>query len=147
MTARITAYALALFAMLAFAAAPALGAATPWDQAKVTALAQDLAKSVNGINDALAKLSPPTVPGTGRRAFFELRDNARRIESETRRLADELAKGKGLDETAGAYKHISMQRRDAAENIRNAGMIPQDVTAKIEGARDLLNELDKYYAE
>ena len=113
----------------------------------IEALAKDLAKSVDGVNNALYELSPPDLPGSGKRAFYELRDNGRRLEDDTRHFADELAKGKGKEETASIYKHIGMERRDAAENIRDLGFIPQDVTKKIEKARDLLNELDKYYAD
>lgn len=116
-----------------------------WSQEKATKIAAELATAIDEAATALGKLAPPGPGQAGRRAFHSAKDDARILENSTRRLASALAAGEGYDETFGTYRRIRSVRRDAAENLRHAGMIPADVLAKIDSARDLLFKLASYY--
>jgi hypothetical protein len=140
---------LAVLAALVLWAAPALAQAPPpaaWDQAKVTAIAKQLAEATGTLYDAVKKVPPPAM-GAQRKSFYNATQSLRRLGSETRSLAAQLENGEGKDETLPTYKHIQMIRRDAAEEGRSAGVIPDDVLAKVDKARDLLLQLSGYYQE
>lgn len=117
-----------------------------WNQEKVTQIAKQLADATGTLEASVRKLPPPPV-GAQRKAFYNSVQLLRRLESETRVLARELAEGRGLDETLPIYKQVNLLRRDAAEESRSALVIPDDVLAKVDKARDLLQQLSGYYQE
>ena len=116
-----------------------------WHQEHATKVAGELATAIGEVTTALGKMNPPGRGQPGRLAFHSMRDDARILKNSTRRLASALAAGEGYQETFGAYRRISMVRRDAAENMRRVGTIPDDVLAKIDKCRDLVFQLSRYY--
>lgn len=135
---------IALAFVLSFVATAIWAEPASWNKEKVTPIAVELAAAIGDAQQALRKLNAPQ-PGPGRRAFHAARDDARSLRNSSRHLATTLEAGGGYDETLPTYRRIRMLRRDAAENLRSAGMIPDDVLAKIDECRDLLFQLSRYY--
>lgn len=143
----ITVRRLAVLAAMLLWVAPAVAQqAGTWNQAKATEIAKQLADATSNLENAVRKLPPPPV-GPQRKAYYDAAQTLRRLEMETKILARELADGKGLEETLPVYKQIGMLRRDAAESGRSAGMIPDDILAKVDKSRDLVLQLSGYYGE
>jgi len=118
--------------------------ATPWDQASVTALAQDLVKGVDGLRSA-ARAEPPMNVASGQaRSRHRLNDTLRVIENEARHLAASLEGGAGRDETLPVVERIEELRRVAADDARRIFMT-QDLLKKITDARGALEQLRPYY--
>ena len=130
---------------LALVATASWAAPGSWNQEHATKVAGELATAIGEVTTALGKLTPPSPGQPGRRAFHSARDDARILKNSTRRLSAALTAGEGYDETFGTYRRIRSVRRDAAENLRRVGTIPNDVLAKIDKCRDLLFQLAGYY--
>jgi hypothetical protein len=135
---------LGLAAGLALCASPAFAQAAQWDQQRVTQLATQLAAAVKDLRVEVRK-SPDQPPGQSRRAQYQAREDLRLLQYTTQQLASSLAKGEDRDATAPIFQRIQTLRRDAAENGRK-GMIPEATLAKIEKARELLDQISPYYA-
>ncbi len=119
--------------------------APTWDQARVTAAAQSLAGSLDGLRDALRRQPDPSmVPGGGSRSRHRLRDRLRLMESESKQLALQLGEGRSRDETFPIFERIDLIRRDAVEQARRM-FLQQPVAEKIDAARGPLEELSGFY--
>ncbi len=136
---------LGLVAGLALCASPAFAEAAKWDQGRVTQLARQLAAATKDLRIEVQK-NPDQPPGPSRRAQYQAREDLRLLQYTTQQLASSLAKGEDRDATAPIFQRIQTLRRDAAENGRK-GMIPEATLAKIEKARELLDQVAPYYAE
>jgi hypothetical protein len=133
---------------LALALAPLAAAAElpRWDQARVTAIAVELADSVAKATVEVDKQKGGRVDVSKERAFYEFREDMRLAKNTSRHLAKELQEGKGREETYPTFKRLKMLRNDAAENARRADM-PDPTIAAITAAGGLLNRLRPYYEE
>ena len=130
---------------LALVATSSWAAPGSWNQERATKVAGELATAIGEARTAMGKLNPPPMGTSGRRAFHAAKDDARILKNSTRLLAANLEKGEGFDETFATYRRIRSIRRDLAENLQQAGMIPDDVLAKIDKCRDLVFQLSRYY--
>jgi hypothetical protein len=119
----------------------------PWDGKKAAAAATALAEAVDGLRTALRQQPPPgagIAPGGGSQARYRLRDRLRLMESESRHLRDELARGASRDETFPTFERINEIRRDAV--VQGERMfLAEPVKQKIIAAREPLHELAGYY--
>jgi hypothetical protein len=119
----------------------------PWNQEKAAAAAAKLAAALDGLRTALRQQPPPgtgIAPGGGQRATHQLRDRLRLMESESRHLADELARGASRDETLPTFERVNTIRRDAVHQAQRV-FLQQPVKDRIIAARDPLEELAGYY--
>ena len=66
------------------------------------------------------------------------------MESESRHLADELARGASRDETLPTFERVNTIRRDAVQQAQRV-FLQQPVKDRIIAARDPLEELAGYY--
>jgi leucyl-tRNA synthetase len=138
---------------LALGAAALLGLASPsataesatWDQAKVTAIAKELADAVKDLKDVVRQ-NPDQVSGPQRRAQYAAREDLRLLSNTTRHLAMELERGEGREATLPVYRRVQTLRRDAEEDGRKA-MIQTSTMEKIAVAEEILARLAPYYAE
>jgi hypothetical protein len=131
-----------VLALGAFAARDASALAkSPWDQAKVTAIAKEFADSATAVEDIVRK--EPAVAAQAQE-YWRLRQQLRRIKNESRELATELGAGKGHDETVGIYENLLSEilyARDSAQRLYLTG----SVNDRIKAARAVLEKLAPYY--
>jgi hypothetical protein len=134
-----------LAAIVALGAARASAEAqTPWDQAKVGAIAKELVAASDGVYDALRAEPSSSVASGQARAFYSLTQHVRRIRNESRELAGALEGGQGHDETLPIYEHMLLFVRDAREEARRV-FITSPVSDRITTARGVLDRLAPYY--
>lgn len=121
------------------------GAATAWDQAKVTDLAKQVAKATVELR-AIVEKNPDKPPGVARKAQYSAREDLRLLVSATKRLAKRLEAGAGRDETEGLYQRATDLRRDAEQEARRADML---ANTKTQAAKTLalLDQLGAYYKD
>lgn len=135
--------------VLLFSLAPRMSAAkqAKWSQERVTNIATQLAKASDTVYDKIFQLQPP-VPGSGGyHSFYRLKDSVRVIRNSADYLATRLQKGGGHDETYPTFRRMMVLIRDAQENARRVGIIPDDTLAAITHAGDLVRRLRPYYED
>ena len=117
-----------------------------WDQAKVTAIAQELPKAADDLRNALRNEPGPMSGGAGggRRSFHRLTDTVRRIEQEARHLAASLEAGKGHDETLPAMENLALLIRDGREQASRI-FRTESLMNRIAAGRAILDRLTPYY--
>lgn len=130
-------------ATLAFAAS-ARAEVTPWDQAKVTELAQKLETAANDLNETLRRQPTPSVGSMQSRAFFRLRHSVRALRRESRSLARALQNGAGHDETLPAFTSM-MQTVAAARDEAPRVFSSQELVQRADAAREILNQISPFY--
>jgi hypothetical protein len=117
---------------------------TPWDQAKVTALADQLSTATGELYDAFYKQPVPNVASGQARAYQKLKGQVRRIKTEARELSDSLGKGEGRVETQGNFDFLMQVVRAAEDNARKT-FNTEPVHEKANAARAVLAQLGPYY--
>jgi len=116
-----------------------------WDQAKVTAIAQELPKAADDLRNALRNEPGPMSGGVaGRRSFQRFTDTVRRIEREARHLAASLEAGKGHDETLPAMENLALLIRDGREQASRI-FRTESLMNRIAAGRAILDRLTPYY--
>ena len=135
-------------ALLGLALLPRVAAAElpKWDQARVTAIAVELAAAVDKATVEVAKEKGSRVDVAKERAYYEFREDLRLAKNTAKHLSKELQAGDGREETYPTFKRLKSLRNDAAENARRADM-PDSTVAAITAAGALLNRLRPYYEE
>jgi hypothetical protein len=115
-----------------------------WDQAKVTALAQQLEEQSKALYDTFYKQPPPQVGSGGGQDYRRLKQEVRRIKSEAAELSRAVAKGEGRDDTLPIYDQLMQIVRSARDHSRSV-FTTQDVQNRASEARQTLNQLAPYY--
>ena len=136
-----------LAAVLAtFSLLPTAGRAqTPtWDQAAVTALAEQLFDAVKDLRESLRRSNDPSIDLGQSDSTYRLLDDLRLIRSEARHLADELKKGAGREQTLPIIERIEEIRSDAAAEARRI-RLQQPTPERIAAARRVLEKIEPYY--
>ena len=116
----------------------------PWDQAKVTALASQLADAANELYSTFYKQGPPPVGSGQGESYRKLKQEVQDIQDESKQLAGALAKGRGREETRNDYRDLMENVRDAREQARRV-FSTEDVGNAATKVRDLLNQISPYY--
>ncbi|MBW2697953.1 MAG: hypothetical protein JRE70_15840 [Deltaproteobacteria bacterium] len=125
-------------------APPAMAEPTAWDQATVTALAEQLASSAGDLRNSVRRAPP--LPGlTQRRARAQVLDDLRVAENSINSLARRLAAGAGREDTYPTFRRIRTLRNDIARQVQRAH-ITEPTISKLEAARELLDQLMPFYA-
>lgn len=125
-------------------AASARAEVTPWDQAKITALAQQLETATNELNETFRRQPVPSAASMQSRAFFRLRHEIRSLRRESRSLARALQNGAGHDETLPSFMSL-MQTVAAARDEAPRVFSSKDVVERADAARNILNQISPYY--
>ena len=141
---------LLLSMVVPLAAAVAQDASPPaelaWDQAKVSALAQQLAESVGKVQSSVSKLKTGSTVGSGQaNAYLRLKDDLRVTRNMSRSLAKQLADGDGRDATASTYRRLMTLVRDVRENGRKM-FLAKPTLDEAAHAGEILDQLAPYYA-
>jgi hypothetical protein len=143
---RVTTVAALLVAAALIGAPQARAELMEWDQAKVTALAGELAEKTKDLRDAVRRQPAPTLGQVGRRAHHQLRDELWTIESTSRRLRDALSEGATMEETLPTYRRLITSVRNAARELRRM-QLGEPAAGRVEAAADVLRRLRPYYEE
>ena len=132
-----------LTALALFAAGPAAAQTAKWDQAKVTALASDLANSVSNLQNQLqnnAQAGDPFMEET----VWQVGDSLGLLEFEAIRLQALLQSGKGMKQTLPAYKRLQQLHRECQAYT---GQFQQTaiLTPPLAKAKAALSMMSAYY--
>ena len=117
---------------------------TPWDQAKVTALASQLSDAANELYSTFYKQGTPPIGSGQGEDYRQLKQEVQDIQDESKQLAVGLGKGKGREETRNDYRDLMANVRDAREHARRV-FSTEDVQNQATKVRDLLNQISPYY--
>jgi hypothetical protein len=123
---------------------PARAEHAPWDQAKVSELATQLAEASKSLYDTFYKQPPPQAGSGQGNDYRRLKQQVRRIQTEARELAGALGKGEGREDTHDIYENLMSLVRDARQSAQRV-FSTQDVQDKASKARQLINQLTPYY--
>jgi hypothetical protein len=130
--------------VVATAATPASAELATWDQARVTALAQQLADAADAWEQAVREQPGGTIGSGDAEEEFGLGMKARRLREQARVLAGQLAKGEGHDQTRNYYRDI-VEIVDDTEEIASRAELEEpamDAWAKV---ADLQRQIAPYY--
>jgi len=128
--------------LVAGLAVPARAELAAWDQDKVTALAKQLEDASKALYDTFYK--QPKVGAGQSRPYYRLQQDVRRLRLDARGLSRALAGGAGRDETLPAYEDLMQTVRRAQDNARRV-FTTKDVHDRADAARELLNQISRYY--
>ena len=136
----------ACFAALALAlpAAPSHAQAVPWNQAKVTELAIELADVVSQLQASFRREPAPHIGQAQSRARFRFRDSLRVLRTETRALAAELEGGAGMEETWPIIRRGRVVVRDLRMEARRFGLVEPSL-GHARRAEELIAQLVPFY--
>ena len=115
-----------------------------WDQARVTAIAEELAKDIDALYQEFYNQPPSTIGSGQANAFYRLKQLMRRVRTEGRHLAAALKDGKGHDETLPVYEHLMELVRDARVEVQRQ-FTSEQLLDKAAAAGDALRRLEPYY--
>jgi hypothetical protein len=105
---------------------------------------QQLEQATKDLYDSFYK-QPTQGIGSGQaRAYLELKQQLRRIRTESRHLAASLGKGEGHDETLPIWRNLMEEVRSAQDNARRV-YTTGPVTERANTAREALEKLAPYY--
>ena len=141
---RIFATSFLALALAASLSSPARAELAAWDQAKVTALANQLAEASNSLYSTFYKQGPPQLASGQGEDYRSLKQEVRRIQSEAKELAAALGKGDGREDTLDIYDNLMDIVRDARDHARRL-FTGKDVQDKASAVRQLLNQITPYY--
>ena len=141
---RIVATSLLAITLAVSLASPTHAELTPWDQAKVTDLAKQLAEASNSLYGTFYKQPAPQVGSGQGNDYRELKQEVRRIQSEAKELAGALGKGEGREDTLDIYENLMELVRDAREHARRV-FTTKEVQDRASAVRQLLNQISPYY--
>jgi hypothetical protein len=117
---------------------------TPWDQAKVAALAKQLETSTKDLYDTFYKQPVPQAGSGQGQDYRRLKQEVRRLQSEARELSNALAKREGREDTLPIYEHLMEVVRSVRDSSRRV-FTTADVQSRASATRQLLNQLAPYY--
>lgn len=117
-----------------------------WEQARVTGIAENLAKAVDALYDLEYKAPQAFTSGFagGGNAHHEFMDRLRRLRHETRHLASSLEKGASAQATRGSVRHIKELNDDLARYGRMIEFV-NPVLNQFAAFEDLFRQLTPYY--
>jgi len=125
-------------------AAGASAELAPWDQAKVTELAKQLAATAADLSDSFRKMPAPTKGSSQQQSHFLLTRQLRDIRRSADALSSALQQGGDRKATLARYQSLMQRVRTARDHARRitAGT---EVTQKADAARDILNQMAPFY--
>lgn len=115
-----------------------------WDQDRVTKLAGELAKATTDLQTALRNEPTPTLGSGQSRSYYRLVQTVRRMRTEARHLAAELASGEGYEQTLPIYESLNVMANDAREEARRT-FTSNFVLDKASAVGSVLMRIAPYY--
>jgi len=123
---------------------PAAAELATWDQARATAIAQQLADAADAWEQAVREQPGGEVGSGDAQDEFGLANKARVLREQTRALAGHLAKGEGHDQTRNYYRDVKELVDDTEQMAQRAELDEptMDAWAKV---ADLQRQIAPYY--
>jgi hypothetical protein len=129
---------------LSLPAPSASGDLAPWDRARVTQIAKDLARATDELEVAFTQQPPPS-QGSGQRVpYYQLKNRVRMLRNEARVLVTSLEQGSGREQTAWMYEILISHARSARYEAPRV-FLAKDVGERAAAVRQVLNQLGPYY--
>jgi hypothetical protein len=137
-------FVVAAAAFAALVASPVAAELAKWDQAQVTAIAQDLAKAGEGWEQATRRLPGETLGSGSAQEDFDMVQQGRVIREQSGTLAKHVASGKGQADTLDLYKSLKEVVDDTEEAAQRAELDEptMDAWAKV---ADAMRRIAPYY--
>jgi hypothetical protein len=133
--------AVALAVLLAHSARAVLAA---WDQARVIALAKDLATTTDALHEAFSQQSAPDRGSIDGEVYYRLKYRVWMLRGEARVLVTSLEEGDGRDQTVWIYEILTSHARSARYEAHGI-FVATDVGERAAAVRAALNRLGPYY--
>lgn len=130
--------------LLALAAPASAAPAQAWDQAKVTALAEQLETTTADLWNTFRRQPRPTLGQGQSNSFFRLQQQLRSLRSEARSFSSMLQDGAGHDETLPSFESMMQTIRIAQDNARRV-FTGEEVRNKATAAREVMNQITPFY--
>jgi hypothetical protein len=132
-------------ALACLVAVPAAADLAPWDQARATGIAKQLAAACDAFDQAVRKQPGMGEVGSGAAGEgFGLGQRSQALREQSLALADHLEKGKGHDKTRDEWRSL----KEVADDVEQSGQRSQldDPTlAAWAKVSDLMRQLAPYY--
>ncbi|HTY17451.1 MAG TPA: hypothetical protein VMH82_06935 [Myxococcota bacterium] len=116
----------------------------PWDQAKVTALAKQLATAAGALNDTFYRQPVPSAGSAQTRGYERLKQAVMKIQREAKSLNAKLAAGADRQATTNSYQDLMQTVNSAREDAKGV-FAGADVSEKATAVRGVLNQLGPFY--
>ena len=122
----------------------ARGELAAWDQARVTALAKDLATATDSLHDTFVEQPPPDVGSLQSNSYYRLKQFVRMLRVEASLFAKSLEDGDGREQTVWIYETLMSRARSARDEAGRV-FVTNDVGERAAAVRGVLNQLGPYY--
>jgi len=122
----------------------ARGEFAAWDQARVTALAKELATTTDSLHDTFVEQPPPDVGSLQSHSYHRLRQFVRMLRVEASLFAKSLEDGDGREQTVWIYETLMSRARSARDEAGRV-FVTNDVGERAAAVRGVLNQLGPYY--
>lgn len=115
-----------------------------WNPQQVSALAKQLSDAVRTARQAARQAYRPGIQNAQEVSFYHFNDKLRLIANDARQLSKAVAAGRSQADVYPIYARMWTWIRDAQVAAKGL-LITQDVQAKIDQARAILDQLDNYF--
>ena len=122
----------------------ARGELAAWDQARVTALAKELATATDSLHDTFVKQPPPDVGSLQSHSYYRLKQFVRMLRVEASLFAKSAEDGEGREQTVWIYETLMSRARSARDEAGRV-FVTNDVGERAAAVRGVLNQLGPYY--
>ena len=117
----------------------------PWDQARVTAIAQQLATACDAWHVALLKQPGGATLGSGfSKDFLQMQQESVFLQQQSASLAAHLKAGKGYDQTVHEYQALK-EGFDDAQVDESLAFLDEPTQAAGKKLSDLMHQIAPYY--
>jgi hypothetical protein len=122
----------------------ASGELAAWDQARVAALAKDLATTTQALSETFTQQPQPEPGSMQSRYYYRLEHRVRMLRVEARMLVRSLEEGEGREQTEWIYDNLMSHARSARYEARGA-LVAEEVSDRAAAVRGVLNQLGPHY--
>lgn len=134
-------------ALLMLAPAAVSAAVAKWNQERVTKIATQLSEAADNVYESVHKMQAPAAGAAGFSSFYRFKENVRVIKNSADYLATRLQKGGSREETYPTFRRMMLLIRQARDDSRRVGTIPDDTLQAIDHAGDLVRQIRPYYED
>jgi hypothetical protein len=134
-----------LLAMMLFLSAPnARAELAAWDQAKVSALAKDLARATDAVHETFIQEPPPNLGSMQNESYYRLKHCVWMLRGEAHVLVKSLEEGEGREQTMWIYEILMSLARSVRYEAPYV-FVAKAVGEQAAAVRGVLNQLGPYY--
>jgi hypothetical protein len=124
--------------------ASARGELAAWDQAKVTALAKELASATDAVHETFIQQPPPNLGSMQSESYYRLKHWVWMLRGEAHVLVKSLEEGEGREQTMWIYEILMSLARSVRYEAPYV-FVARAVGEQAAAVRGVLNQLGPYY--